>query len=199
VTRDNTVYLISLDSVLDRELTPFFNMRVTAVDSGVPPLQSEKSFRIVVDDLNDNSPYFQQNIYYADIQEVVPPESYDIQLTAIDPEARDNALVKYSISNTPQTNSNWFQIDSRSGLITTKMRVDCETQSEPRLLVVATDSGDPPLSGTTTVIIRIRDVNDNQPIFDQSFYNVSVLENMANGSCVLTVSISFSSHHYIMI
>ncbi|KAK2170422.1 hypothetical protein LSH36_3g28010 [Paralvinella palmiformis] len=188
VTRDNTVYLISLAGVVDREQTPVFNMKVTAVDSGDPPLRSEKSFTIIVDDVNDNVPHFQQKVYYADIQEVVPPESSVIQLTATDPDLGDNALLTYSIMNTPQTNSDWFQIDSRSGLITTKMRVDCETQSEPKLVVVATDSGQPALSGTTTVIIRIRDVNDNQPVFDQSFYNVTVLENMANGSCVLIVS-----------
>ena len=35
--------------------------------------------------------------------------------------------------------------------------------------------------------VTIRDVNDNEPIFDQSFYNVSVREDEAIGHCILKV------------
>lgn len=39
----------------------------------------------------------------------------------------------------------------------------------------------------------LQDVNDNEPIFVFSFYNVSVVENDAKGRCILNVSFfSFS-------
>lgn len=41
--------------------------------------------------------------------------------------------------------------------------------------------------------MTIHDVNDNEPIFDQSFYNVSVAENESKGRCVLKVSVELLS------
>lgn len=77
----------------------------------------------------------------------------------------------------------------RSGLITTKVYVDCETNPVPQLTVIAADNGFPPLSSTATVLVTIQDVNDNEAIFDQSFYNVSIAENVALGRCILKVSV----------
>jgi protocadherin-16/23 len=54
---------------------------------------------------------------------------------------------------------------------------------------MARDNGSPPLSSTATVLVTIHDVNDNEPIFDQSFYNVSAAENEPLGRCILKVGI----------
>ena len=188
-TRDNIKYLVILEKSLDREFKPYYTLTVVATDDGTPPLSSTKSFTVYVTDTNDNPPEWAQSVYYADIQEVVPPGSSVIQLTAQDKDDADNSVITYELLDTPDTHSDWFEIDSRTGLIVTKTPVDCEAASEPRLSVVATDSGSPPLSATATVIVRIRDVNDNQPIFDQSFYNVSISEGVTVGSCILTVSL----------
>jgi hypothetical protein len=53
---------------------------------------------------------------------------------------------------------------------------------------MAKDNGHPQLSSTAMVLVTVHDVNDNEPIFDQSFYNVSVAENEAKGRCILKVS-----------
>lgn len=186
--RDNGVYLVLLEDALDREIKQEYQMKVTAQDSGMPPLWAEKTFTIHIADTNDNPPEFAQTVYYADIQEVIPPGSSVLHMTAIDEDDGDNSVITYKILDTPDTHSDWFQIDRFSGLITTFTRVACESATEPELTIVATDSGRPPLSATTKVIVRIRVVNDNQPIFEQSFYNVSVPEDTSVGSCVLTVS-----------
>jgi protocadherin-16/23 len=62
----------------------------------------------------------------------------------------------------------------------------------PQITILASDAGRPSLTGTATVRVTIRDVNDNEPIFDQSFYNVSVREDEAVGHCVLKVSQFYS-------
>ena len=195
-TRDNVVYLVILAKPLDREEKPFYQMTIVATDSGTPPLKAEQAIRVVVTDANDNPPRFTTSTYYADIQEVVPVGSSVIVVTARDSDEGDNSRLMYRLVNTPATRSDWFRIDNRTGLITTARRVDCETSASPRLTVVATDGGLPPLSATATVIVRIQDVNDNQPVFDQSFYNVSVPEDKSVGSCVLKVGVqsSLNSH-----
>ncbi|TRZ04771.1 hypothetical protein HGM15179_022336, partial [Zosterops borbonicus] len=53
--------------------------------------------------------------------------------------------------------------------------------------VIAVDSGSPPRSGTSEISIIILDVNDNAPIFTQERYIGKMLENMPEGSVVLTV------------
>jgi len=140
-----------------------------------------------VTDTNDNPPRFAQPVYYADIQEIVPPGSSVIQLVAIDGDNGNNSMIRYTILADQSSHAEWFQIDNRTGLITTKARVDCETASEPHLIIMAIDAGTPPMSTNVTVIVRIRDVNDNQPVFHQSFYNVSVFENATVGSCIMKV------------
>ncbi|XP_026678453.1 protein dachsous-like [Diaphorina citri] len=71
-----------------------------------------------------------------------------------------------------------------------KSNVDCETDPVPKLTVIATDNGVPALSSSATVLVTIHDVNDNEPIFDQSFYNVTIPENKPKGSCILKVRTS---------
>ena len=41
---------------------------------------------------------------------------------------------------------------------------------------------------STDILITIRDVNDNYPIFDQPEYNISINENIQVGSEILTVA-----------
>lgn len=43
------------------------------------------------------------------------------------------------------------------------------------LVVVASDGGDPPKSGSTIVNITVVDVNDNAPVFDNETYEVCTL------------------------
>ncbi|NWY75782.1 PCDB5 protein, partial [Erithacus rubecula] len=65
--------------------------------------------------------------------------------------------------------------------------LDREEQTEMSFHVIAEDGGSPPRSGTTEVKIVILDVNDNAPIFTQQVYIGKVLENMPEGSEILSV------------
>ncbi|NWV61451.1 PCDBD protein, partial [Malurus elegans] len=65
--------------------------------------------------------------------------------------------------------------------------LDREEQAEMGFKVIAVDGGSPPRSGTVEIFIVILDVNDNAPIFTQERYSAKVLENMPEGSVVLTV------------
>ncbi|XP_049826043.1 protein dachsous-like isoform X1 [Aethina tumida] len=187
-TRDNIIYLVIVSLPLDREVQPNYTLNVVATDTGTPPLHASRTIKLMVTDINDNAPEFDQDVYHANVMEVSDPGTSVLQVVAMDKDEGNNSIITYSLQNTPSTHSSWFQIDSKSGLITTRSHVDCETDPVPQLTVVATDNGFPPLSSSATVLVTIHDVNDNEPIFDQSFYNVSVPENEVVGRCILKVS-----------
>ncbi|XP_022237895.1 protein dachsous-like [Limulus polyphemus] len=187
-TQDNIIYLVIVSYPLDREVRPNYTMVVSATDQGNPPLNASRTFELAVTDTNDNAPEFDHIVYYAYVLEVADPGTSVFQLSAVDRDEGNNSLITYSIKHTPETHSKWFQIDSKTGLITTRTHIDCETDPMPQVTVVATDGGSTPLSSSTTVIVTISDVNDNEPIFDQSFYNVTVRENEDVGKCILKVS-----------
>lgn len=189
-TRDNIIYLVIVSLPLDRELKPNYTLNVEATDTGTPPLHATRTINLKVTDINDNSPEFEKESYHANVMEVSDPGTSVIRVVAHDIDEGNNSVITYSLVDTPDTHSSWFRIDSNSGLVTTRAHVDCETNPEPQLTVVATDSGFPPLSSSAKVFVTIHDVNDNEPIFDQSFYNVSVAENEPVGRCILKVSAS---------
>jgi protocadherin-16/23 len=190
-TQDNIIYLVIVSLPIDREQKSNYTLSVIATDTGTPPLHASRTFHLRVTDVNDNAPEFVQSVYYANVLEVADPGTSVFQINAIDRDEGNNSVLTYSIRENSDTHSDWFQIDPRSGLITTKSHIDCETDPVPQVTVVATDSGNPPLSSSATVHVTIHDVNDNEPIFDQSFYNVTIPENEAVGRCILKVRFLF--------
>uniref|UniRef100_A0A8C6NV07 Protocadherin-16 n=1 Tax=Nothobranchius furzeri TaxID=105023 RepID=A0A8C6NV07_NOTFU len=187
-TKDSIIYLVCVDQILDREERDTYELRVMATDSGTPPLRAESSFIIQVTDINDNSPLFDQTVYRQVIPEVVFPGSFVLQVTARDKDQGPNGDIIYSILQNQSSHHSWFSIDSITGIITTLSQLDYEKTPSPSITVVATDGGKPPLSSTAVVNILLQDVNDNEPVFERNFYNVSIKENIAPGTCIIEVT-----------
>uniref|UniRef100_A0A1A9WW14 Cadherin domain-containing protein n=1 Tax=Glossina brevipalpis TaxID=37001 RepID=A0A1A9WW14_9MUSC len=187
-TRDNIIYLVIVNMTLDRELIPNYTLSVVATDNGNPPLHASKTIYLRVTDINDNAPEFDREVYQANVMEISEPGTSVLQVHAYDRDEGNNSAIIYSLMDTPETHSQWFQIKPNTGLITTKTYIDCETEPVPQIIVIAYDNGHPPLSSTATVLITIHDVNDNEPIFDNSFYNITVVENEPIGRCFIKVS-----------
>jgi protocadherin-16/23 len=181
--------LVVVNTPPDREVKAVYDLTVVVTDTGSPPLSASKSFRIYIDDVNDNVPRFASDTYYAAVNETAEAGTSVLRVVAVDTDAGDNARIHYSISTTSSSSSSspqadWFQIDSNTGVITTRSAIDCEVNPQPSLLVVARDNGEPPLSGSTTVYINVRDVNDKQPEFETSFYSATVNEDFPVGQCL---------------
>lgn len=187
-TRDNIIYLVITSLPLDRETQPNYTLSVIASDQGTPPLHASKTIFLKVTDVNDNAPEFEKQIYNANVVEVADPGTFVIQVTAHDRDDGNNSIVAYTLIDTPETHSQWFQVHQHSGLITTRTQIDCETDPQPKIIVMAKDNGIPTHSSTATVLVTIHDINDNEPIFDQSFYNATVSEKDPKGRCILKVS-----------
>ena len=83
--------------------------------------------------------------------------------------------------------ADWFAVDGDTGLITTRSYLDCEAESNPRVIVVAEDGGDPRQTATATLSVSVADVNDNVPLFESAFYEARLPEDKRVGECFLKV------------
>lgn len=190
-------FKLLVDQPLDRETKATYNLTLIAADSGSPPLSASKSFLLQIQDINDNAPTFSKSQYEAVVDEMSEPDSSVISVTATDRDTGDNARISYHIESSAGGNSEWFQIDSDSGLVTTRGQVDCEVNSHPSFWIVATDHGDPRRSSSTSVVVSVRDINDKEPTFDQSLYHASVPENKNVTDCILQVNLAPDIDHVL--
>lgn len=65
----------------------------------------------------------------------------------------------------------------RLGLIRTKSRIDYESVREITFNVAVTDTGVPKLTSTAEVYVRVININDNAPHFNETEYHFDVNEN----------------------
>uniref|UniRef100_A0AAY5EY80 Cadherin, EGF LAG seven-pass G-type receptor 3 n=1 Tax=Electrophorus electricus TaxID=8005 RepID=A0AAY5EY80_ELEEL len=190
---DPVTGLITTTHILDREHMDLHYFRVTATDHGSPRVSGTTMVAITVSDRNDHSPVFEQTEYRETIRENVE-ESYPIlQLRATDLDSPSNANIRYRfVGENAAAARSAFEIDPRSGLITTRGIVDRETNERYTLLVEASDQGrEPgPRSATVSVHITVLDENDNVPQFSQKRYVVAVREDVRPHSEILRVSAS---------
>ncbi|KAM3864775.1 protocadherin-23 [Diretmus argenteus] len=183
---DDFLFALCVDGELDREEKDLYDLKVLASDFGSPPLSSEMTFLVKVADTNDCHPLFEKDVYIISVAEDVPQGSSLLRMQAQDADDEGaNSDLSYSILKSNR--GNLVDIDPKSGLVTTAAKLDRETVAEVRFLVVAVDGGEPALSSTATVTVVVEDVNDNEPVFQQQLYNVSIPEHAEIGSCFLQV------------
>ncbi|XP_062250382.1 protocadherin gamma-A11-like [Platichthys flesus] len=161
------MYALVTKSQLDREKQSIYDVTVTAKDAGEPALTSEKTLRVVVSDVNDNSPGFSTSRYNFYVPENNPPGQSVFSLTASDRDEGDNALISYHIirdGSKYNKVTSFLNINSENGDIMALKSFDFDTVKTFQFHVVASDSGTPSLSSNVTVNVFILDQNDNAPV-----------------------------------
>lgn len=184
--------LIKLDKPLDRELMKEYHFKVTAnIQQTKLDLVSPVDIEVRVLDQNDNKPNFVTNCYEAQVMEGMPVATEVIQVQALDSDSGANGQVIYSLGSLIQSERNsetlidTFSIDNNTGWISTLKELDHETNPFYIFTVVASDFGEiVSFSSTTTVTVRVIDINDNPPRFLEQHYFGSVQENDPPGSVV---------------
>ena len=101
-----------------------------------------------------------------------------------DADAGNNSKLSYSLVS---GDTSAFSIDSKTGTILSNLLFDRETKDTYLLTVRATDHGTSPLSGSTTVVVTILDVNDNKPDISNLPQKISVSEGEPPGSVVFVL------------
>ena len=149
---------LSLNSALDRDFgSDTYNLIVGISDS---LFSSTYNVWVFVIDQNDNTPMPSEPTFTASIPEGRPMGTPVINVTFTDADSGDNSKLQYTLEDP----SNNFAIDSETGLVSTSTTFDYEAGDlQFTVTVTATDSGDPPRSGSIGVTISIEDVNDNRP------------------------------------
>jgi len=170
--------------VLDRELQDQYHLNVTVFDMGSPRRSSSLLVQVDIEDVNDNAPVFQRPSYSVSILEDAPLGSVVTTVSAHDLDVGDNGRIIYRLA----TESDTFSINSATGEVRLSAALDRETVAVHRVDVIAVDrSWQSPLSGTTTLTVRVDDVNDCPPVFVPSQYRVRLLEDLPIGTVVGTV------------
>ena len=80
-----------------------------------------------------------------------------------------------------------FEINVNTGHIQVKSLLDREKLANYKLNVRANDRGAPSLFSNKVVLINVKDVNDNSPVFTKSLYNGIIAEDASKGSVVVQV------------
>ena len=138
---------------------------------------------ITVSDFNDNPPIFLRSIFNGSVPENQPPRTYVLHVEATDTDSTENGLFRYSIQGT----SSALAVDPFSGNITTTQRFDRESNERYTIVVLATDMGIPPLTGSTTVTVSVTDLNDSPPSFVDSIYIISINNTIQPGEVIVTL------------
>lgn len=176
-------------------------LHVNVVASPTSPPQVS-FIRVAVQDLNDNPPIFPHiESPFTTIPEDIPVGERIHLPEAFDADSRPFGVVDYRITQWMQGNASHFQLnviadpeeDEVSGnqgigfmkigrpYLNVIHPLDRETEEVYEFILQAIDGGQNergmPYTGSVAVIIRIRDVNDNAPEFDEKSYSAVVHEN----------------------
>ncbi|CAB1312654.1 unnamed protein product, partial [Coregonus sp. 'balchen'] len=139
---------------------------------------------IVVTDVNDNNPKFDLNLPRNLTVQEEEANMFVGQVTATDPDAGANGLVRYRIVN----HLGVFTINENGSIFTT-VPLDRELRSRYDLIVEASDGAVDPRRTTFTLSVLVIDIDDNSPEFSQKTYIVNVPENSPVGTVVLRFSV----------
>nr|XP_046151241.1 protocadherin alpha-3-like isoform X19 [Oncorhynchus gorbuscha] len=164
--QDN-MYSVVTKSPLDREKQSEYDLTIVAKDAGEPSLSSIKTIRVVVSDVNDNSPEFSLSPYTFYVTENNDPGGSVFSVSASDPDINENALISYHIIRDSVEENKWasfLNINSENGNILALKSFDFETLKTFQFQVLATDSGTPSQNSNVTINVFILDQNDNAPV-----------------------------------
>ena len=167
-------YIVQVAGGLDRERIGRYNLTFTATDQGSPVHSSTAYLIIVINDINDHSPVFQHDSYDAQLSELVPVGSFVAAITATDSDTGVNAQITYTIAS--GNRHGYFEMNSETGLVTTKSALDHETESRIVMTILAKDGAARPQYVYVNLTVDVLDENDETPSFDTSTFSVIVTE-----------------------
>ncbi|NWV79890.1 PCDBE protein, partial [Dasyornis broadbenti] len=160
-------YALVTSETLDREQVEEYNVTVRARDQGSPALSASKTLLVRLLDVNDNAPTFTQAIYTMVMSENEPAGRSLGRLSATDPDAGENARVRYALVPTSTGTlaaASFVSVDAESGTVRSLRPLDYEKVPAFEVRVRAADGGSPPLSTQAVLRVVVRDENDNAPV-----------------------------------
>ncbi|KAM9377514.1 uncharacterized protein KZ484_009838 [Pholidichthys leucotaenia] len=145
----------------DYEQTKEFHVRIKAQDGGSPPLSSNVTVKIMIQDQNDNPPQVLYPVQTGGslVAEMVP-RSADVgylvtKVVAVDVDSGQNAWLSYKLQKA--TDRALFEVGLQNGEIRTIRQVTDKDAVKQRLTVIVEDNGQPSRSATVIVNVAVAD------------------------------------------
>ncbi|XP_056899758.1 protocadherin gamma-A11-like isoform X18 [Takifugu flavidus] len=145
----------------DYEQIKDFHFLVKAQDGGSPPLSSNVSVKILIQDQNDNPPQVLYPVQTGGsmVAEMVP-RSADVgylvtKVVAVDVDSGQNAWLSYKLQKA--TDRALFEVGPQNGEIRTIRQVSDKDAVKQRLSVIVEDNGQPSRSATVIVNVAVAD------------------------------------------
>lgn len=152
--------VIRANVVFDREEKDQYLFTVNAFDRGIPQKTSIVFVNLHINDLDDEYPDFGQSAYYFWVTEDSPVATLVGRAFATDSDEIPHNQIEYSLKPGGM-GSDKFSIDSQTGNITTLSKFNRNLSQVFNEVIVATDSGIPPVSTSINLTIFIMPENDN--------------------------------------
>ncbi|XP_048840287.1 protocadherin alpha-C2-like isoform X2 [Brienomyrus brachyistius] len=183
---DSNTGEIKLKDVIDFEKIKSFEMHVQAKDKASNPLSGHCKVKVFVTDLNDNYPEITIQSFKSTIKENAAIGTVIALISISDRDSGDNGKVDLSMNQHLPFTLN--ESSESHFTLAVSEPLDREKVPEYEITFVVTDRGSPPLSNNETITLELLDVNDNAPVFPQSFYTIPVMENNAPGAMLSSVA-----------
>ncbi|XP_061629021.1 neural-cadherin-like isoform X1 [Phyllopteryx taeniolatus] len=187
-TMDSSTGTISVASDgLDRELVDSYRLVVEACDGG--GMASTATATIILTDINDHVPKFQEERCAACVPENVDVDTTILELGAMDPDAGAYGQLAFSvIDGDPE--QQFYMVSHRleqMGVLRLKRKLDFEKPGEQKFnLTIKVEDSD--FSSLIQCLVLVEDENDNAPVFAQSSHLLSPLsEDTAVGTTIIQV------------
>uniref|UniRef100_A0A3Q1I1X7 Cadherin domain-containing protein n=1 Tax=Anabas testudineus TaxID=64144 RepID=A0A3Q1I1X7_ANATE len=190
-SEEDKIPFLVLKKPLDREQKVEHHLVLTSIDGGSPSKSGSLNLTITVLDANDNRPVFSKDIYTVSLEENAPIGTLVMQLNATDSDEGSNSEIEYSFGKTQKKKVyDTFELNSVTGEIRVKGKVDFEDTELYRLELQASDKGQPPWTAESRVVIKIKDVNDNKPDIEVTSLSNVVPEDSNPGSVISLISVT---------
>ncbi|XP_062996959.1 cadherin-5 isoform X2 [Elgaria multicarinata webbii] len=171
---------VAANERLDREKKASYRLTALILDRSTNKrLEEPSTFLIIVQDVNDNAPVFEQRVFNGSVKEMSPLGTSVTTVTAVDaddPTLTGHADIFYKVIQ----GDKYFNIDKYGKIYTAAPDLDREQNATYTIVIEAMDGKGlrAQESGTATVQIRLIDINDNFPTFRRETFNFEVLENV---------------------
>ncbi|XP_039477829.1 cadherin-23 [Oreochromis aureus] len=186
VDADTGVILVRQGAKLDREAFQEPRVELFLVAEDIGGLNNSVPLTVTILDQNDNPPVFSPSSFSVRLPENSPTGVVVTQLSATDADSGSNGWLTYRLESGAEDR---FVVEALSGAVLVgNTTLDREERGSYRLVIIATDRGTPPLSGTATLTVILDDVNDSRPRFIQPVTVINVNESTPRGVVVATLT-----------
>ena len=193
-------------TTFDRETRSEYDLVINCSDAGTPPLSVARLLQIYVLDENDHAPLLEKRVFIVDVEEGNEIGLQIADIVASDEDTGRNGELVYRLKELDDDDdddgdggidhhdrgginyhSGTLSIDPALGTVSADVVFDFEMRREYRFEVVVSDRGEPPLSASASLVLRILDANDERPQFEDAVYRFRLTENVPVGTYVGSV------------